>query len=73
MSDEIPKNLDLHWIARRLVAIQRELADMQDDRIVTIAILQRLDATTASYIAEMRALRSQFDRFRGEVREKLAE
>jgi septal ring factor EnvC (AmiA/AmiB activator) len=53
---------------RILREIQRELADMRDDRTVTAAILNRLDANVASLSVEVRALRSQFDRFRNEVR-----
>jgi hypothetical protein len=53
--------------------IQRELADMRDDRTVIVAVLNRLDASVTSLSAEIRALRSQFDRFRSEVRERLQE
>ena len=56
---------------RILRDIQRELADMRDDRTVMMAILNRVDASVTSLSAEMRALRSQFDRFRNEVREQL--
>ena len=52
--------------------IQSELADMRDDRAVIVAILNLLDAGQGSYNAELRALRSQFDRFRNETRETLA-
>jgi hypothetical protein len=55
---------------RILRDIQRELADMRDDRTVMMA-LNRVDASVTSLSAEMRALRSQFDRFRNEVREQL--
>jgi len=54
---------------RILREIQRELADMRDDRTVTVAILNRLDASVNSFGAELRAMRSQFDRLRIEVRE----
>jgi chromosome segregation ATPase len=57
---------------RILREIQHELADMRDDRTVIVAILNRLDAGQNSYEAEMRALRSQFDRFRTETREAFA-
>ena len=43
---------------------------MRDDRTVMMA-LNRVDASVTSLSAEMRALRSQFDRFRNEVREQL--
>lgn len=56
---------------RILREIQRELADMRDDRTVMMAILNRVDASVTSLSAEMRALRSQFDSFRNEVREQL--
>jgi hypothetical protein len=53
--------------------IQRELADMRDDRTVIVAILDRLDAGMTSLSAEVRAWRSQFDRFHIEMRERLEE
>jgi hypothetical protein len=52
--------------------IQRELAGMRDDRAV-IAALDRIDVSLTSLSVEMRALRSQFDRFRNKVRERLPE
>jgi hypothetical protein len=55
---------------RLLREIQRELADMRDDRTVMVAILERHDATLGNLIAEQRALRSQFDRYRNEAREE---
>lgn len=58
---------------RILRDIRRELADMRDDRTVIVAILNRLDAGVTSLSAEIRTLRSQFDRFRNEVRERLPE
>jgi DNA-binding transcriptional regulator YbjK len=57
---------------RSLRAIQTELADMRDDRAVMVAILNRLEVGQNSYQSELRALRSQFDRFRVETREGLA-
>ena len=73
MSDNVVSAAD-----RMLRDIQRELADMRDDRTVIVAILNRLDAAVSghtvafsSHSAEMRALRSQFDRFRTETRETL--
>ena len=70
MSDDAPAGDLTHRILRE---IQRELADMRDDRTVIVAILNRLDASVTSLNAEMRALRSQLDRFRNEVRERLQE
>jgi septal ring factor EnvC (AmiA/AmiB activator) len=52
--------------------IQRELADMRDDRTVMIAILNRLDASVTSLSAEIRALRSQLDRWRNDANERVA-
>lgn len=56
---------------RLLREIQRELADMRDDRTVMISLLNRHDGSIDGLSVEMRALRSQFDRFRSEVREEL--
>jgi hypothetical protein len=54
---------------RVLREIQSELADMRDDR--TAPILNRHDGGIDSFSSELRALRSQLDRFRNEVREGL--
>jgi len=70
MSDEAAAGDLTH---RNLRDIQRELADTRDDRTVIVAILNRLDASVTSLSAEVRALRSQFDRFRNEMRERLRE
>jgi hypothetical protein len=53
---------------RILREIQSELADMRDDRTVLISMLNRHDASIDGFSDELRALRSQFDRFRNEVR-----
>ena len=70
MSDEATAGDPTHRILRD---IQRELADMRDDRTVIVAILNRLGAGVTSLSTEVRALRSQFDRFRNELRERLQE
>lgn len=74
MSDNVLNTTD-----RILREIQRDLADMRDDSIVTQARLDRLEAALSSQTVgmssisvEQRALRSQFDRFRTETREALA-
>jgi hypothetical protein len=56
---------------RLLQNIQRELADMRDDRAVMIAMLQRLDASMTSVTTELRAMRSQFDRWRNAANDRL--
>jgi hypothetical protein len=70
MSDEATAGDVTHRILRD---IQRELADMRDDRTVIVATLNRLDAGVTSLSTEIRALRSQFDRFPNEVRKRLQE
>ena len=56
---------------RILREIQSELRDMRDDRTVMISILNRHDGSIDGFSAELRALRSQLDRFRNEMRERL--
>ena len=56
---------------RILREIQSELADMRDDRTVMISLLNRHDGSIDGLSVEIRAMRSQFDRFRNEVRERL--
>ena len=55
---------DLDNVTPRILRdIQRELADIRDNRTVMMAILNRLDAGVTRLSAEMRALRMQFDGF----------
>jgi hypothetical protein len=56
---------------RILREIQSEFADMRDDRTVMISLLNRHDGSIDGLSVEIRAMRSQFDRFRNEVRERL--
>lgn len=56
---------------RILREIQNELGEMRDDRTVLISILNRHDGSIDGFSAELRALRSQLDRFRNEMRERL--
>jgi hypothetical protein len=63
---------DVTTTVRILREIQSELAEMRDDRTVMIAILNRHDASIDGFSAELRAVRSQLDRFRNEMRERLA-
>lgn len=65
--------IDLQFLARQCRQILDELADMRDDRTVMVAILNRLDAGQDSLNAEMRAMRSQFDRLRNDVRGDIRE
>src|SRR3954452_10217083 len=44
--------------------IQREIAEIREDRAMMIESLDRLDAAVNSLSAEMKTLRSEFDRFR---------
>jgi hypothetical protein len=59
------------YTMRMLREIHNALADMRDDHTVTISILNRCDESMHGLTAETRALRSQFDRFRNEMRERL--
>jgi len=72
--------VDLQFLARQggqilgeLRDMRRELADMRDDRTVMVAMLDRLDAGQNSLNAEVRAMRSQFDRLRNDVRGDIRE
>jgi len=63
---------------RILRNIQLQLGDMKDERTVTDAVLarleasiHRLDVTMFSVTAELRAIRSQFDRWRNDTNERL--
>ena len=58
---------------RILREIQREIAEIREDRAIMIESLDRLDAAVNRLSAEMKILRSQFDHFRNEMRERLEE
>ena len=58
---------------RILREIQREIAEIREDRAIMIESLDRLDAAVNRRSAEMKTLRSQFDHFRNEMRERLEE
>jgi hypothetical protein len=58
---------------RILREIQREIAEIREDRAIMIESLDRLDAAVNRLSAEMKILHSQFDRFRNEMRERLEE
>ena len=52
---------------RILREIQREIAEIREDRAMMIESLDRLDAAVNSLNTEMRTLRSQLDRLRHDV------
>jgi transcriptional regulator with XRE-family HTH domain len=57
---------------RLLREMQRNLADIRNARTVTIQMLAKHNATLNTISAEQRALRSQLDRFRAEMRKELS-
>ena len=59
---------DSDLMLRILRELQSEMADMRDDRTVMISILNRHDSSIDGLSAEIRALRSQFERSRNEAR-----
>ena len=61
------------WPNSILREIQREIAEIREDRAIMIESLDRLDAAVNRLSAEMKTLRSQFDHFRNEMRERLEE
>ena len=50
--------------------ILREIAEIREDRAIMIESLDPLDAAVNRLSAEMKTLRSQFDHFRNEMRER---
>ena len=55
MSD-LPENVTLEWLGRRLLAQDRKLQALQDDVSVIVATLRRLDNAHADDREEMRPL-----------------
>jgi chromosome segregation ATPase len=60
--------MDDETTPRILRVIQREIAEIREDRAMMIESLDRLEAALNSLSTEMRILRSQFDRLRNDVR-----
>jgi hypothetical protein len=67
MSADLPDTVDLIWIARTLLAVQRDLLSLRDDMTVVAAILARVDHSQSSFIEELRAMRVQQERVRSRV------
>jgi hypothetical protein len=67
MSTDLPDTVDLNWIARALLAVQRDLLSLRDDVTVVTAILNRVDHNQSSFIEELRAMRVQQERVRSRV------
>jgi hypothetical protein len=61
------ENIDLQWIGRILLSIQRDLQSLRDDMTVTTAILNRIDHNQTNFIEELRAMRVQQERVRSRV------
>jgi hypothetical protein len=55
MSD-IPENIDLNWIGRRLVALQDDIRALRSDMDMLIRIVVRLDNTVNALREDVRAL-----------------
>jgi hypothetical protein len=66
-TEDMPDNVDLNWIARTLLAIQREVHSLRDDVTVASAILNRIDSNQTSFVEELRAMRTQQERVRKRV------
>jgi hypothetical protein len=59
--------IDLQWIGRTLLSIQRDLQSLRDDMTVTTAILNRIDHNQTNFIEELRAMRIQQERVRNRI------
>jgi regulator of replication initiation timing len=56
---DIPDNVDLMWIARKLVVMEHGLQSLRDDVTVVAAVVNRIDNNQSSFVEELRALRTQ--------------
>jgi hypothetical protein len=59
--------VDLQWIGRTLLSIQRDLQSLRDDVTVITAIINRIDHNQANFIEELRAIRVQQEHVRNRV------
>lgn len=66
-TEDMPDNVDLNWVARTLLAIQREIRSLRDDVTVVSAILNRIDSNQTSFVEELRAMRIQQERVRKRI------
>jgi uncharacterized protein (DUF3084 family) len=66
-AEDMPDNVDLNWVARTLLAIQREVRSLRDDVTVASAILNRIDSNQTSFVEELRAMRTQQERVRKRI------
>ena len=64
---ELPEKIDLQWIGRQIIALQRDVRGVRDDIGVLAAILRRVENSQSSDREEWRGL---FDAIR-HVRERV--
>jgi hypothetical protein len=62
-----PDNVDLQWIGKTLLAIQREQAAVRDELLVFGARLDRIEASIAVLTLEVRAVRNELARMNTRV------
>jgi len=64
---ELPDNVDLQWIGRQIIALQRETRGLRDDLGVMAAILRRVENNQTSDRDEWRGLFDAIRHVRGRV------
>jgi len=64
----IPEPVTLEFIAEQQATILAQLRTMQDDALVSSAILGRIDGTLSGLVQEVRAIHSQHARMANRVR-----
>ena len=53
---DVPENIDLNWIGRRLVALQDDSCALRSDMDMLVRIVVRLDNTVNALREDVRAL-----------------
>ena len=56
MADELPDNIDLNWIARRLVAINHTIDGLRTDVDILTRIVLRVDHTLDALREDVKSL-----------------
>jgi hypothetical protein len=64
---ELPDNIDLQWIGRQIIALQRETRGLRDDIGVMAAILRRVENNQTADRDEWRGLFDAIRHVRGRV------
>ena len=67
MTEKLPDNVDLQWIGKAIIGLQRDVRGLRDDIGVMAAILRRVENNQTSDRDEWRGLFDAIRHVRGRV------